>query len=74
MRSSLWVWQGSCGYGMLDKEKWPFWSVGALATSNMFYEQGPVHGCGYAIPALHQSPHPTASAIDQACLLQPAYP
>ena len=38
--------QGSCGYGVLDREKWPYWSVGALATSNMFYAQGPVQGCG----------------------------
>ena len=43
-------WQGSCGYGLLDKEKWPLWSVGALSTSNMFYEQGPVQGCGYVMP------------------------
>ena len=38
--------QGSCGYGLLDKSKWPYWSVGALSTSNIFYGQGPVRGCG----------------------------
>ena len=50
MKERLCLWQGSCGYGSLDKEKWPYWSVGALATSNMFYEQGPVQGCGYVMP------------------------
>ncbi|CAK0756698.1 hypothetical protein CVIRNUC_002477 [Coccomyxa viridis] len=38
--------QGSCGYGILDKSKWPYWSVGALSTSNIHYGQGPVRGCG----------------------------
>ncbi|KAK9906413.1 hypothetical protein WJX75_001467 [Coccomyxa subellipsoidea] len=37
---------GSCGYGYLDKTKYPFWSVGALATSSIYYQQGPVQGCG----------------------------
>ncbi|BDA46488.1 probable Expansin-A7 [Coccomyxa sp. Obi] len=37
---------GSCGYGELDKSKWPYWSVGALSTSNMYYSEGPVNGCG----------------------------
>ena len=40
--------QGSCGYGILDKSKWPYWSVGALSTSNIYYGQGPVRGCGCA--------------------------
>ena len=39
--------QGSCGYGVLDKTKYPYWSVGALSTQNVFYLQGPVRGCGY---------------------------
>lgn len=38
--------QGSCGYGKLDKSKYPYWSVGALSTSNHFYQEGPVKGCG----------------------------
>lgn len=37
----------SCGYGVLDKSKYPFWSVGALSTSNKFFQAGPVYGCGY---------------------------
>ncbi|KAK9839069.1 hypothetical protein WJX74_008724 [Apatococcus lobatus] len=37
---------GSCGYGMLDKDAWPYWSVGALSQSNTFYSAGPIHGCG----------------------------
>ena len=39
--------QGSCGYGVLDKAKYPYWSVGALSTQNVFYLQGPVRGCGW---------------------------
>jgi hypothetical protein len=38
--------QGACGYGMLDKEKYPYWSVAALSTSSEFYKKGPVQGCG----------------------------
>lgn len=40
------VMQGSCGYGVLDKSKYPYWSVAALSTSNSFYKAGPVGGCG----------------------------
>ena len=38
--------QGSCGYGDMDKSKYPFWSVAALSTSNSFYKAGPINGCG----------------------------
>eukprot|EP00884_Botryococcus_braunii_P022964 jgi/Botrbrau1/9351/Bobra.354_2s0009.1 len=38
--------EGSCGYGVLDKEQYPFWSVAALAHSSPFYMAGPVQGCG----------------------------
>ena len=38
--------QGSCGYGDLQKEAYPFWSVAALSTSNRFYKAGPGNGCG----------------------------
>lgn len=40
---------GSCGYGLLDRSSWPFWSVGALSTSNVFYDSLPVSGCGICI-------------------------
>ena len=33
-------------YGLLDKSKWPYWSVGALSQSNTFYSAGPLGGCG----------------------------
>ena len=38
--------QGSCGYGMLDKTEWPYWSVAALSTKSPFYLAGPLRGCG----------------------------
>lgn len=38
-----------CRYGLLDKNQWPNWSVGALANSNAAYG-GPTHGCGYNSP------------------------
>ncbi|KAK9819970.1 hypothetical protein WJX72_004607 [[Myrmecia] bisecta] len=38
---------GSCGYGLLDKTVWPYWSVGALSRNNSFYKNGPIRGCGY---------------------------
>ncbi|KAK9852113.1 hypothetical protein WJX84_000033 [Apatococcus fuscideae] len=37
---------GSCGYGKLSKTAWPYWSVAALSTSNVYYKAGPVAGCG----------------------------
>ena len=38
--------QGSCGYGLLSQTVYPFWSVGALSTSNSFSLAGPSTGCG----------------------------
>lgn len=38
--------QGSCGFGLLDKGAWPYWSVAALSTENSFYKAGPLNGCG----------------------------
>ncbi|KAL3148841.1 expansin-like protein [Trebouxia sp. C0010 RCD-2024] len=38
--------EGSCGYGELDKSKYPYWSVAALSPSNPFYVAGPTGGCG----------------------------
>jgi len=38
--------QGSCGYGLLNQDQWPYWTVGALSTSNSFFEAGPLQGCG----------------------------
>ena len=38
--------QGSCGYGVMDKTKYPFWSVAALSKTNPFYVAGPLGGCG----------------------------
>ena len=35
-----------CRYGNLDKGQWPYWSVGALSQSNVFYSAGPINGCG----------------------------
>lgn len=37
---------GSCGYGMLSKSDWPYWSVAALPTSNVFFNNLPLEGCG----------------------------
>lgn len=39
--------QGGCGYGVLDKKVYPYWSVAALSTSNKYYKAGPDNGCGY---------------------------
>ena len=43
--------QGSCGYGLLDKAKYPFWSVAALSTANEYFDSGPLQGCG-RVPTL----------------------
>ena len=38
--------QGACGYGVLKKESYPFWSVAALSLSNSFSVAGPAKACG----------------------------
>lgn len=40
--------QGSCGYGVLDKTEWPYWSVAGISVKSPFYIAGPVHACGCA--------------------------
>ncbi|KAL0021906.1 hypothetical protein WJX79_002021 [Trebouxia sp. C0005] len=37
---------GSCGYGVMDKTQYPYWSVAALSPSNPFYIAGPIAACG----------------------------
>lgn len=37
---------GACGYGQLDKGKWPYWSVAALSTQNQFALADNIKGCG----------------------------
>ena len=38
--------QGACGYGVLKKESYTFWSVAALSLSNSFSVAGPAKACG----------------------------
>ena len=38
--------QGACGYGLLDKSQYPYWSVAALSLTNSFSVAGPAHACG----------------------------
>lgn len=38
--------EGSCGYGKLDKNTYPFWQVGAFATSNKYFKSIPGSACG----------------------------
>lgn len=55
---SLCLPQGSCGFGVLQKDDWPYWTVGALATSNKFFNDGPVEGCGtcFEVQCLESGP------------------
>lgn len=50
----VWVRQGACGYGGLDKAQWPYWSVAALSVRNPFYINGVTKGCG-CVPSLASS-------------------
>ena len=38
--------QGSCGYGLLPRDRWPYWSVAALSKGNPFFKNSTVEGCG----------------------------
>lgn len=50
---------GSCGFGYIKKSDWPYWSVGALATSNMNFKSLATEGCGACFEAspLRQQQH-----------------
>ena len=37
---------GSCGYGAISKDRFPYFSTAALAPSNRFYTADALHGCG----------------------------
>lgn len=37
---------GSCGYGAISREHFPYFSTAALAPSNRFYAADTLHGCG----------------------------
>ena len=37
---------GSCGYGLMDKTAYPYWSVVGISTSSRFYTGLPGQGCG----------------------------
>lgn len=45
VRLACW-WQGACGYGLLDKNSYPFWSVAAFSLTNSFSMAGPAKACG----------------------------
>lgn len=34
---------GSCGYGLLQQNQYPFWAVAGLATANHYYSNEPLH-------------------------------
>ena len=38
--------QGGCGYGLLNKNNYPYWSVAALSTQNVYATAGAGQGCG----------------------------
>ena len=38
--------QGSCGYGLIPKDKWPYFSVAALSNNNSYFQEVPGHACG----------------------------
>ncbi|KAK9863435.1 hypothetical protein WJX84_009026 [Apatococcus fuscideae] len=40
---------GSCGYGAIPLNSYPYWSIGALSMSNLFFQEGPVEGCGWRL-------------------------
>jgi hypothetical protein len=42
----LFFWQGSCGYGYLDKGAYPYWSVAAFSPSNFFSQSIGGGACG----------------------------
>lgn len=38
--------QGSCSYGILNPDTYPYWTVAALSPANQFAMAGPSEGCG----------------------------
>ncbi|KAK9835375.1 hypothetical protein WJX81_005549 [Elliptochloris bilobata] len=62
---------GACGYGLLDKGNWPYWSVAALSTSNSFSKAGPVQGCGqcFQIKCVDRAPFQGRCNGDQVSVI-----
>ncbi len=44
--------QGSCGFGLLQQNQYPFWRAGALSTSNHFFLNEPQQACGECFEVL----------------------
>lgn len=44
--------EGSCGYGPIPKNSYPYFSTAALAPSNPYYKADPLHGCGQCFQIL----------------------
>lgn len=45
---------GSCGFGYLARNQYPFWAVGALSTSNHYFQNEPEQACGecFEVPCM----------------------
>ena len=42
---------GSCGYGELQQDQWPYWQAVAIGPSNSLFTGGNLKGCGACIQA-----------------------
>ena len=42
---------GSCGYGLLQQNQWPYWQATAISAGNIVYSSGNPKGCGACIQA-----------------------
>ena len=49
---------GSCGYGTISKDQYPYFTVAALSPQNSFYQAGPLDGCGECFAIQCTDPRP----------------
>lgn len=67
---SFGVLKGSCGYGLLMRNEWPYWQAAAIAPGNPLYSSGNPKGCGSCIQATCTSVScfPLLSDLQAACI------
>ena len=55
---------GSCGYGLIQQSRYPYFSTVALSRANRFYLAGPLNGCGQCLQIQCTDLRPGVCLID----------
>ena len=56
--------EGSCGYGVIDKTIFPYFSTAAFGPENQYFKAGPVNACGQCFQIQCTDPRSGACKTD----------